>query len=78
MFDSGARNPTDAVIALALGATAVGIGRPHAHALSYGGTERLTQYFRSFLAELDLCLAVCGFRNIAALKQAGCELTVHS
>lgn len=77
MFDSGARNPTDAVVALALGATAVGIGRPHAHALSYGGTERLTQYLRSFLAELDLCLTICGFRNIA-LKQAGCELTVHS
>ena len=39
MFDSGARDATDAVIALARGATAVGIGRPHPYALSYGGAE---------------------------------------
>ena len=49
MFDSGARDATDAVIGsrrvlraaftLARGATAVGIGRPHPYALSYGGAE---------------------------------------
>ena len=39
MFDSGARDATDAVIALARGATAVGIGRPYAYALSYGRAE---------------------------------------
>ena len=73
MFDSGVRNPTDAIIALALGATAVGIGRPYAYAFSYGGAESLTHYLRSFLAELDLCLAICGFKDLASLKQAGCE-----
>ena len=41
MFDSGVRYATDAIIALALGATAVGIGRPYAYALSYGGAEKL-------------------------------------
>jgi lactate 2-monooxygenase len=44
VFDSGVRDATDAVIALALGATAVGIGRPFAYALSYGGSESLTHY----------------------------------
>jgi lactate 2-monooxygenase len=73
MFDSGVRSPTDAIIALALGATAVGIGRPYAYALSHGGAESLTHYLRSCLAELDLCLAVCGFKDIATLKEAGCE-----
>jgi isopentenyl diphosphate isomerase/L-lactate dehydrogenase-like FMN-dependent dehydrogenase len=68
MFDSGVRSATDAIIALALGATAVGIGRPYAYALSYGGAESLTHYLRSFLAELDLCLAVCGFKDVATLK----------
>jgi lactate 2-monooxygenase len=63
----------DLIIALALGAMAVGIGRPYAYALSYGGAESLTHYLRSFLAELDLCLAICGFKDIATLKQAGCE-----
>lgn len=73
MFDGGIRSATDAVIALALGATAVGIGRSYAYALSYGGAESLTHYLRSFLAELDLCLAICGFKDIATLKAAGAE-----
>jgi lactate 2-monooxygenase len=63
--------------ALALGATAVGIGRPYAYALSYGGAESLTQFLKSFLAEFDLCLAVCGFKDVAAPKEAGCEPTVQ-
>src|SRR5271167_1571920 len=78
MFDSGVRSATDAIIALALGATAVGIGRPYAYALSYGGVESLTHYLRSFLAELDLCLAVCGFEDLAALKEAGVEEVINS
>jgi lactate 2-monooxygenase len=73
MFDSGARDATDAVLALARGATAVGIGRPYPYALSYGGTESLTHFLHSFLAELDLCMAICGFKDIASLKDAGCE-----
>ncbi len=77
MFDSGVRDATDVVIALALGATAVGIGRPYAYALSYGGAESLTHFLKSFLAEFDLCLAVCGFKDIAALKEAGCEPALH-
>ena len=56
-----------------LGATAVGLGRPYAYALSYGGTGSLTHYLKSFLAELDLCLAICGFKDIASLKEAGSE-----
>jgi lactate 2-monooxygenase len=77
MFDSGVRDATDVIIALALGATAVGIGRPYAYALSYGGAESLTHFLKSFLAELDLCLAVCGFKDIATLKEAGCEPAIH-
>ncbi len=73
MFDSGVRSATDAIIALALGATAVGIGRPYAYALSYGGADSLTHYLRSLLAELDQCLAISGFKDIATLKEAGCE-----
>ena len=78
MFDSGVRSATDAIIALALGATAVGLGRPYAYALSYGGAESLTHYLRSFLAELDLCLAVCGFKDIATLKVAGVEEVINA
>jgi hypothetical protein len=38
-----------------------------------GGTESLTHFLHSFLAELDLCMAICGFKDIASLKDAGCE-----
>jgi lactate 2-monooxygenase len=73
MFDGGVRDATDVVIALAMGATAVGLGRPYAYALSYGGAESLTHFLKSFLAELDLTLAICGFKDIASLKAAGCQ-----
>jgi lactate 2-monooxygenase len=77
MFDGGIRSATDAIIALALGATAVGIGRSYAYAMSYGGAESLTHYLKAFLAELDLCLAICGFKDIASLKEAGCEQALN-
>jgi lactate 2-monooxygenase len=73
IFDSGVRDATDAIIALGLGATAVGIGRPYAYALSYGGTESLTHYLKSFLAAFDLTLSICGFKDIATLRAAGVE-----
>jgi lactate 2-monooxygenase len=78
MFDSGVRSATDAIIALALGASSVGLGRPYAYALSYGGAESLTHYLKSFLAELDLCLAVCGFNDIATLKEAFLEEVINA
>jgi lactate 2-monooxygenase len=40
--------------ALALGATALGIGRPYAYALAIGGTEGVVSQLRAILAELDL------------------------
>jgi isopentenyl diphosphate isomerase/L-lactate dehydrogenase-like FMN-dependent dehydrogenase len=41
--------------------------------MSDGGAESLTHFLKSFLAELDLCLAVCGVNDIATLQEAGCE-----
>jgi lactate 2-monooxygenase len=78
IFDSGVRSATDAIIALALRATALGLGQPYPYALSYGGAQSLTHYLRSFLAELDLCLAVCGFKDLATLKEAGVEEVINS
>ncbi len=42
--DARVRDATDVAIALELGARAVGIGRPYAYALSYGGAESLTHF----------------------------------
>ena len=70
LFDSGVRNGTDAVKALALGATAVGIGRSYAYALALGGEDGLVHYLRSVLAEADLLMAIDGYPTLADLRAA--------
>ena len=61
LFDSGVRSGTDVVKAIALGATAVGIGRPYAYGLALGGTDGIVHVLRSILAEADLTMAVDGY-----------------
>lgn len=68
LFDSGVRSGSDVVTALALGATAVGIGRPYVHGLALGGTDGVVHVLRSILAEADLLMAVDGYPSIAALR----------
>ncbi len=67
LFDSGIRSGTDIVKALALGATAVGIGRPYAYGLALGGTDGVVHVLRSLLAEADLLMAVDGYPTLADL-----------
>ncbi|QDZ15687.1 alpha-hydroxy-acid oxidizing protein [Humibacter ginsenosidimutans] len=71
LFDSGVRSGTDVVKALALGATAVGVGRPYVHGLALGGTAGVTHVLRSVLAEADLLMAVDGYADLATLREAG-------
>jgi isopentenyl diphosphate isomerase/L-lactate dehydrogenase-like FMN-dependent dehydrogenase len=59
--------------ALALGATAVGIGRPYIYALVVGGADGVAAQLRSLLAELDLLMAVDGYASIADLRSAGAQ-----
>ena len=61
LFDSGIRSGADIVKALALGATAVGIGRPYAYGLALGGVDGVVHVLRSLLAEADLIMAVDGY-----------------
>jgi lactate 2-monooxygenase len=67
LFDSGIRSGADVVKALALGATAVAIGRPCAYGLALGGTAGLVHVLRSLLAEADLIMAVDGYPDLASL-----------
>ena len=68
LFDSGVRSGTHIVKALAMGAAAVGIGRPYAYGLALGGTEGIVHVLRSLLAEADLLMAVDGYPTLADLK----------
>ncbi|WP_062346092.1 alpha-hydroxy-acid oxidizing protein [Herbidospora yilanensis] len=67
LFDSGVRSGADVVKALALGATAVGIGRPYAYGLALGGADGIVHVLRTILAEADLIMAVDGYPAIADL-----------
>lgn len=69
LFDSGVRSGSDVVKALALGATAVGIGRPYAFGLSLAGTDGIVHVLRSILAEADLLMAVDGYPTLADLTR---------
>ena len=67
LFDSGVRSGADVIKALALGASAVGIGRPYAYGLALGGVDGIVHVLRSILAEADLIMAVDGYPTLADL-----------
>jgi lactate 2-monooxygenase len=73
LFDSGVRSGSDVAKALALGATAVGLGRGYLYALAVGGVDGLVSQLRAVLAELDLLMAVDGYPSIADLRAAGTQ-----
>ncbi|MES3056571.1 alpha-hydroxy-acid oxidizing protein [Sphingomonas faeni] len=70
LFDSGVRSGTDMVKALALGATAVGVGRPYAYGLALGGATGAAHVLKCLLAEADLLMAVNGYPTIADVRAA--------
>ena len=67
IFDSGIRSGADIVKAIALGATAVAVGRPYAYGLALGGARGAVHVLRSLLAEADLIMAVNGYPSLADL-----------
>ena len=73
LFDSGVRSGSDVVKALALGARAVGVGRPFVYGLALDGTDGAVHVIRSILAEADLLMAVNGYPRIADVRAAGAQ-----
>ncbi len=71
LFDSGVRSGTDVVKAIALGATAVGVGRPYSYGLALDGADGAAHVLRSLLAEADLLMAVDGLPSLTAVRKAG-------
>ncbi len=77
LFDSGVRSGADVIKALALGATAVAVGRPYAYGLAIGGVDGVVHVLRSLLAEADLIMAVDGYPTLADLTPDTLRRTCH-
>jgi lactate 2-monooxygenase len=63
-LDSGVRSGADVFRALALGATAVGLGRPYVWGLAAGGEEGVREVIRNLRADFDLTLGLSGVASV--------------
>jgi 4-hydroxymandelate oxidase len=68
VLDSGVRRGTDVFKALALGADAVGIGRPYLWGLGAFGQPGVEAVLRILRAELRTVMAIAGARTIAEIR----------
>jgi 4-hydroxymandelate oxidase len=69
LVDGGIRRGTDAFKALALGATAVGIGRPYIWGLGAFGQTGVERVLELLQKELHQTMANCGTHTIADIKR---------
>jgi lactate 2-monooxygenase len=69
LLDSGPRGGADAFKALALGATAVLIGRPYVYGLAIAGEDGVREVLQNFKAELDLTMGLAGCSSTAEIDR---------
>jgi lactate 2-monooxygenase len=65
LLDSGIRSGADAFKALALGATAVLLGRPYVYGLALAGQRGVHEVLENFQADFDLTMGLAGCASIA-------------
>lgn len=70
LLDGGVRRGTDVYKALALGATAVGIGRPYVWGLASFGEEGVARVLDLLDAELRLAMVGCGARQVSEITRS--------
>ena len=77
LLDGGIRRGPDVIKAIALGASAVLVGRPYVYGLAVGGRTGVHEVLANLLAETDSVLALSGYRRLDeigryALVDHGC------
>ncbi len=70
LLDSGVRRGPDVLKAIALGATAVLIGRPFVYALASDGEAGVRHVIRTLMADVDITLALSGRTSVEDLDQS--------
>jgi len=69
LLDSGVRSGADVFRALALGADAVGLGRPYVWGLAAGGEAGVREVIRNLRADFDLTLGLSGCASLADIAR---------
>ncbi|KGH43632.1 lactate 2-monooxygenase [Modestobacter caceresii] len=69
LFDSGVRSGADVLVAVALGARAVLLGRPYAWGLGVAGEDGVRQVVEDVLGEFDLTLGLTGHTAVDQLTR---------
>jgi lactate 2-monooxygenase len=64
VLDSGVRSGADVFRALALGASAVGLGRPYVWGLAAGGEDGVREVIRNLRADFDLTMGLAGVSSV--------------
>lgn len=74
ILDGGVQRGTDIAKALALGADAVGVGKPYLYGLAAGGTEGVIKALNILKVELDRAMGLLGVGTVDELKKRGPSL----
>ncbi len=69
LLDGGIRRGTDVLKALALGATAVAIGRPYLYGLAVDGSAGVSRIVQILRTEFEMAMALTGRTSLAALDR---------
>jgi lactate 2-monooxygenase len=67
-LDSGIRTGADVFKAIALGATAVHVGRPYVYGLAIAGAEGVREVLANLLADFDLTMGLAGCTSVAQIS----------
>jgi isopentenyl diphosphate isomerase/L-lactate dehydrogenase-like FMN-dependent dehydrogenase len=70
VIDGGVRRATDILLALALGADVVGIGRPVFFALAHGGSESVKTLFDTLIEDMVRAMTLLGARSVEELDRS--------
>jgi len=69
LMDSGIRTGAHIFKALALGATAVCVGRPYAYGLALAGQQGVEEVLRNLMAEFEFTMALSGCKAISEIDR---------
>jgi lactate 2-monooxygenase len=69
LLDSGIRGGADVFKALALGASAVCVGRPYVYGLAIAGEQGVREVLQNLQTDFELTMALAGCHNIEAIKR---------